>query len=63
MDGRYRYLTRRELEALQTLPAGYTDCLTYQQASDVIGDGWTVKIISHILSHIKKQKQGQLRLF
>jgi DNA (cytosine-5)-methyltransferase 3A len=44
-----RYLTQRELEAAQTVPKGYTDCLTYSQAQDVLGDGWTVDVIVLIL--------------
>lgn len=48
-----RYLTRREIEQAQTLPVGYTDCLTYAQMQDVCGDGWTVDVIAHIFSFIK----------
>lgn len=44
-----RYLTRAEIEQAQTLPIGYTDCLTYSQMQDVCGDGWTVDVIAHIL--------------
>jgi len=44
-----RYLTQRELEAAQTVPRGYTDILSYSQAQDVLGDGWTVDVIKHIL--------------
>lgn len=54
-DGVYRYLSRRDLERLQTLPEGYTDCLTYSQAYDVIGDGWTVDVITHIFNHLKNE--------
>lgn len=49
-----RYLTRREMERAQTLPLGYCDHLSYNQTCDVIGDGWTVDIIKHILSFIPK---------
>lgn len=48
-----RFLTTRELEIGQTLPIGYTKMLTKYQAADVIGDGWTVDVISHIFSYIK----------
>ena len=48
-----RYLTRREIEGAQTIPYGYTDCLSYYQMQDVCGDGWTIDIISHIFSFIK----------
>jgi DNA (cytosine-5)-methyltransferase 3A len=44
-----RFLTQRELEVAQTVPKGYTDCLTYSQAQCVLGDGWTVDVIVHIL--------------
>lgn len=52
----YRFLSHFELEWLQTLPAGYTYMLNYDDAYDVIGDGWTVDVISHILSFIPKTK-------
>ena len=47
-----RYLTRRELEQAQTVPLGYTDCVSYNQAQDLLGDGWTVDVIAHILSYM-----------
>ena len=50
-----RFLTRREQEMAQTLPVGYCDHLSYNQACDVIGDGWTVDVIKHILSFIPKE--------
>lgn len=49
-----RYLTRREIELAQTLPVGYTDCLSYNQMQDVCGDGWTVDVIAHIFKNLKK---------
>lgn len=51
-----RFLTRREQEQAQTLPIGYCDHLSYNQACDVIGDGWTVDIIKHILNFIPKDE-------
>lgn len=48
-----RYLTRKEIEQAQTLPVGYTDCLTYTQMQDVCGDGWTVDVIAHIFKGLK----------
>lgn len=45
-----RYLTQTELEKAQTVPVGYTSCLSYGQASAVLGNGWTVDVIVHILS-------------
>lgn len=52
-DGVYRYLSKQELERLQTLPVGYTSTLNYDNAYDLIGDGWTIDIISHIFSFLK----------
>ena len=49
-DGVYHYLSQTEIEKLQTLPIGYTKILSYDEAYDCIGDGWTVDIIAHILS-------------
>lgn len=50
-----RYMNKRERERCQTLPDGYTDCLTENEAADVLGDGWTVDVIAHILQGIKKE--------
>lgn len=47
-----RYMNQAEMERCQTVPEGYTKCLTRNQAADVLGDGWTVDIIAHILSFI-----------
>jgi hypothetical protein len=48
-----RYLTRSELEQAQTVPIGYTDCLSYNQACAVLGNGWCIDIICHILKEMK----------
>lgn len=49
-----RYLNQLELERCQTVPEGYTKILTRNEAADVLGDGWTVDVIAHILSYMKK---------
>lgn len=54
-----RYLTRYELEADQTVPIGYTDCLSYNQACAVLGNGWTVAVIAHIFEGLKKKLAQQ----
>lgn len=51
-----RYLTQRELEQAQTVPVGYTKCLSYGQASAVLGNGWTVDVICHLLSDLVNTK-------
>ena len=53
LDDFCRYLTREEMEMAQNVPIGYTNCLTIRQAEDVLGDGWTVDVISHIFGGLK----------
>ena len=47
-----RYMNNRERESCQTVPVGYTDSLTQNEAACVLGDGWTVDVIAHILKGI-----------
>lgn len=49
-----RILTQTELERLQTVPEGYTSILKRNDAACLLGDGWTVDVIAHILSFIPK---------
>lgn len=46
----YRKLTPIECERLQTLPDGYTDGVSNTQRYKMIGNGWTVDVISHIFN-------------
>lgn len=55
-DDSIRYLNQTELERCQTVPEGYTRCLTRNEAADVLGDAFTVDVIAHILSFINKTK-------
>ena len=55
-DDSIRYLNQTELERCQTVPEGYTKCLTRNEAADVLGDAFTVDVIAHILSFINKTK-------
>ena len=59
-DESIRYLNQTELERCQTVPEGYTKCLTRNEAADVLGDAFTVDVIAHIFSHINTQ-QNDLR--
>lgn len=53
-----RYLNQTELERLQTVPEGYTKSLNRNQAANVLGDCWTVDVITHIFRNIEcKQEQ------
>ena len=58
-DDSIRYLNQIELERCQTVPEGYTKCLTRNEAADVLGDAFTVDIIAHIFSFINT-KQNDL---
>lgn len=52
-DYKYRNASVLELERLQTLPEGYTSCIKSKGARrGLIGDGWTVDVIVHILSYM-----------
>ena len=59
-DESVRYLNQTELERCQTVPEGYTKCLTRNEAADVLGDAFTVDVIAHIFSFINTQ-QNDLR--
>lgn len=47
-----RYFNQSELEELQTVPIGYTSILDRNSAAGLLGDGWTVDVIAHILKNI-----------
>jgi len=49
-----RTFNQIEMERLQTVPENYTSILDVNKASDLLGDGWTVDVISHILNYINK---------
>ena len=52
VEGYIRKLTPAECERLQTLEDGYTEGVSNTQRYKMLGNGWTVDVISHILSHI-----------
>jgi DNA-cytosine methyltransferase len=43
-----------EAERLQTLTDNYTACLSDSKRHEVIGNGWTIDIIVHILKHLNR---------
>jgi DNA-cytosine methyltransferase len=45
----YRKLTPLECERLQTVPEGYTDHVSDTQRYKMLGNGWTVDVVSHIM--------------
>jgi len=54
IEGYIRKLTPIECERLQTVPDNYTDCVSNTQRYKMLGNGWTVDVISHILKNIKQ---------
>ena len=48
----WRKLTPLECERLQTVPEGYTAHVSNTQRYRMLGNGWTVDVISHILNGI-----------
>jgi len=55
-DKRWRKLTPLECERLQTVPDGYTKSVSNTQRYRMLGNGWTVDVISHILSNMEQSK-------
>ena len=54
-DGDVRYLNQKEMELAQTVPIGYTNVVSRNDAACLLGDGWTVDVIVHILKNIIKE--------
>lgn len=53
-DGeKYRYLTNEEAELAHGLPVGYTSSVSDRERSKMIGNGWDVRVITHIFKNIK----------
>ena len=49
----WRKLTPLECERLQTVPDNYTNHVSNSQRYKMLGNGWTVDVISHIMKGIK----------
>ena len=54
--GHYRKLTPIECERLQTAPDNYTDCVSDAQRYKMLGNGWTVDVIAHILKQMPLER-------
>lgn len=52
----WRKLTPLECERLQTVPEGYTEGVSNTQRYRMLGNGWTVDVIAHILKGMKDDK-------
>lgn len=49
----WRKLTPLECERLQTVPDNYTEGVSNSQRYKMLGNGWTIDVISHILKFMK----------
>lgn len=50
----WRKLTPLECERLQTVPDNYTEGVSNTQRYKMLGNGWTVDVIAHILKSLRK---------
>ena len=49
----YRKLTPLECERLQTVPDNYTNHVSNTQRYKMLGNGWTIEVIAHILKNME----------
>lgn len=65
-DGHYviRKLSVNECKKLQTVPEWYDmSCVSNSQGYRCLGNGWTIDVIAHIMSHIPKIKEDEVEVF
>ena len=67
IDGCYiiRKLTVSECKRLQTVPEWYEFPVSDTQAYKMLGNGWTVEVIAHLIraTQTNEQDEGQLNIF
>ena len=54
----WRKLTPLECERLQTVPEGYTNHVSNTQRYKMLGNGWTVDVITAIMKGIKDDNKN-----
>ena len=52
IEGYIRKLTPIECERLQTVPDNYSAIVSNSQRYKMLGNGWTVSVVSHIFSYL-----------
>ena len=52
----WRKLTPLECERLQTVPDNYTNHVSNTQRYKMLGNGWTIEVITHILKNMELPK-------
>ena len=55
-NGKGLLLNKIELCRLQGFPDNYCDILTRNKAGSLLGDGWTLPVIKHILNFMDVSK-------
>ena len=55
----WRKLSATECEALQTVPRNYTQSVSNTQRLKMLGNGWTVDVICHILKNINQNQKEE----
>ena len=58
-----RKYTAIECERLQTVPDNYTEGITFNQRCEMLGNGWTVDVIVHLLKGLKGDDHPMARFF
>lgn len=51
-----RKLSTVECERLQTVPDGYTSCVSNTQRYKMLGNGWTVDVVAHIFNNMENER-------
>jgi len=54
----WRKLTCKECERLQTVPDNYTASVSNTQRYKMLGNGWTIEVIAHVLQNMKTIEEG-----
>ena len=57
-DVYWRKLTPVECERLQTVPDNYTNHVSKTQRYKMLGNGWTIDVIAHILKNMQILEEG-----
>ena len=55
----WRKLTPIECERLQTVPDNYTNHVSNTQRYKMLGNGWTIEVIAHILRNMQLLEEGK----
>ena len=58
-DVYWRKLTPIECERLQTVPDNYTASVSNTQRYKMLGNGWTIEVIAHILRNMQLLEEGK----